>query len=83
MPRPTSTTHPAPPPCSPGPVTANPASSMGRQILSTRSSGACLGFGTGKRLVEHATDVPGPGEHAAGMGWAFREMSSTDGMALW
>ncbi|EFN54696.1 hypothetical protein CHLNCDRAFT_53027 [Chlorella variabilis] len=51
--------------CSPGPVTANPASSMGRQILSTRSSGACLGFGTGKRLVEHATDVPGPGAYYA------------------
>lgn len=46
---------------SPGPITANPASSMGRQVLSTKSSGSMLGFGSSKRLVEHATDVPGPG----------------------
>lgn len=49
------------PACSPGPVTANPASSMGRQVQSTKSSAGSIGFGTGKRLVDHASDVPGPG----------------------
>jgi hypothetical protein len=56
--------RPACPRCdrrSPGPVTAAPSSSMGRQVLSTKSSGAVLGFGSSKRLIEHATDVPGPG----------------------
>ena len=52
--------HPLPP--SPGPVTANPASSMGRQVVSTKSSAGSIGFGTGKRLADHASDVPGPGE---------------------
>ncbi|KAL4853952.1 Cytosolic endo-beta-N-acetylglucosaminidase 2 [Chlorella vulgaris] len=51
--------------CSPGPITANPASSMGRQVLSTKSSGSMLGFGSSKRLVQHATDVPGPGAYYA------------------
>lgn len=46
---------------SPGPVTAHPASSMGRQVQSTKSSAGSIGFGTGKRLADHASDVPGPG----------------------
>lgn len=49
-------------PRSPGPVTANPASSMGRQVQSNKSSAGSIGFGTGKRLADHASDVPGPGE---------------------
>lgn len=48
--------------CSPGPVTANPASSMGRQVLSTKSSTGSSGFGSSKRLADYASDVPGPGE---------------------
>lgn len=51
--------------CSPGPVTANPASSMGRQVLSTKSSTGCPGFGSSKRLADHASDVPGPGAYYA------------------
>lgn len=49
------------PPRSPGPVTAHPASSMGRQVQSTKSSAGSIGFGTGKRLADHASDAPGPG----------------------
>ncbi|PRW45654.1 histidine triad (HIT) [Chlorella sorokiniana] len=51
--------------CSPGPVTANPASSMGRQVQSSKSSAGSIGFGTGKRLADHASDVPGPGAYYA------------------
>lgn len=54
--------HAASHPRSPGPVTANPASSMGRQVQSNKSSAGSIGFGTGKRLADHASDVPGPGE---------------------
>ncbi|KAL4447748.1 hypothetical protein ABPG75_004967 [Micractinium tetrahymenae] len=51
--------------CSPGPVTANPASSLGRQVLSTKSSTGSTGFGSSKRLADHASDVPGPGAYYA------------------
>lgn len=70
-----------PGPCSPGPVTANPASSMGRQVLSTKSSTGCPGFGSSKRLADHASDVPGPGEQRgrAGQGWACQQT----GLAAW
>ena len=51
---------------SPGPVTAKPSSSMGRQILSTKSSTTAAGFGSSKRLADFASDVPGPGGWVGG-----------------
>lgn len=53
---------------SPGPITANPGTSLGKQVLSTKASGAAVGFGSGKRLADHGSDVPGPGARAAGGG---------------
>lgn len=53
-------------PCSPGPVTAHPASSMGRQMLSTKANAGSIGFGTSRRLEDHASEVPGPGGLAGG-----------------
>lgn len=50
---------------SPGPMTANPASSMGRQLLSTKASAGSIGFGSSRRLAEHANDSPGPGAYYA------------------
>ena len=57
--------HAPPPPRSPGPITASPTSAMGRQVVSTKSSAPAPGFGTGRRLAEHSTDVPGPGAYNA------------------
>ena len=46
---------------------------MGKQVLSTKASGSAVGFGSGKRLADHASDVPGPGALAraerAASGW--------------
>lgn len=39
---------------------------MGKQVLSTKSSGASVGFGSGKRLADHGSDVPGPGACVGG-----------------
>lgn len=33
--------------------------------LSTKHNSPTVGFGTGKRLAEHSTDVPGPGAYYA------------------
>ena len=57
---------PLPCSCSPGPVTAHPASSMGRQMLSTKANAGSIGFGTSRRLEDHASEVPGPGGLAGG-----------------
>lgn len=51
--------------CSPGPVTAAPASGLGRQKLSTKASAPAASFGSGKRLAEKEVDVPGPGAYYA------------------
>ncbi|GAB4821262.1 hypothetical protein N2152v2_008308 [Parachlorella kessleri] len=50
---------------SPGPVTAQPGSGLGKQQLSTKHSSPTVGFGTGKRLVENDAMYPGPGAYYA------------------
>lgn len=50
---------------SPGPTTAQPSTSMGKQSLSVRSSSPGWGFGTARRNKEYATAVPGPGTYYA------------------
>lgn len=67
-------------PYSPGPVTANPASSLGRQVLSTKSSTGSAGFGSSKRLADHASDVPGPGELQAGWGLVTERQRRSGGL---
>jgi len=50
---------------SPGPCTAQPYNSYGRQSLSTRSSSPGWGFGTSRRLKDYANEAPGPGTYYA------------------
>lgn len=70
------------PRCSPGPVTSNPASSLGRQVLSTKSSTGCPGFGSSKRLEDHASDVPGPGEQWHEVDWDLLCMEGNAGLEM-
>eukprot|EP00877_Chromochloris_zofingiensis_P009552 jgi/Chrzof1/4850/Cz15g01160.t1 len=49
----------------PGPSTAQPYDSYGKQSLSTRSTSPGWGFGTSRRLKEYANDAPGPGTYYA------------------
>lgn len=54
-------------------MTANPDSSLGKQVLSTKASTGTTGFGSSKRLVDFASDVPGPGERQKARGVAGKE----------
>jgi len=50
---------------SPGPVTAGPNTSMGKQTLSRKKTKPSWGFGTAERKTVQVTSTPGPGAYWA------------------
>lgn len=50
---------------SPGPGTANPITSVGRQLVSKAKNAPVYSFGTSKRAPLSVSDSPGPGEYYA------------------
>lgn len=49
----------------PGPSTANPKSSLGRQNVSQKATAAGWGFGTARRIKDYGNGNPGPGTYYA------------------